>query len=186
MSDKKTYINPTNHTYFNLGGFDSGDILSHTLRLCASAYTPVDEYSIPTGEIAPVAGTPFDFTDAHVIGERIGADCEQLKLTGGYDHNFVIDGADGTLRPAAEAVCPDTGIVLDVYTTLPGIQFYAGNFLSGLAGREGKPMNYRSGFCLETQYFPDTPNRPEFPSCLFDAGEHAKSRTVYAFSVKTE
>lgn len=181
VSDKKTYINPTNHTYFNLGGFDSGDILSHTLRLNASRFTPVDKFSIPTGGTLPVEGTPMDFTAPHVIGERIDADFEQLHLTGGYDHNFCIDGADGTLREAASAECAATGVKMNVYTTLPGVQFYAGNFLSGGVGREGKPMNRRCGFCLETQYYPDTPNRPEFPSCLFGAGEHYRSETVYEF-----
>ena len=181
VSDKKTYINPTNHTYFNLGGFDSGDILSHTLRLNASRFTPVDQFSIPTGGTLPVEGTPMDFTAPHVIGERIDADFEQLHLTGGYDHNFCIDGADGTLREAASAECAATGVKMNVYTTLPGVQFYAGNFLSGGVGREGKPMNRRCGFCLETQYYPDTPNRPEFPSCLFGAGEHYRSETVYEF-----
>lgn len=184
VSDKKTYINPTNHIYFNLAGFDGGDILSHLLRLNASRFTPVDAHSIPLGGSAPVAGTPFDFRSETAIGARIDCADEQLGNTGGYDHNFCIDGWDGTLREAAAAFCPASGIALTVSTTLPGVQFYSGNFLKGARGKGDLPMEKRSGFCLETQYYPDTPNRPEFPSCLFGAGETYRSQTVFAFSVR--
>ena len=181
VSDKKTYINPTNHTYFNLGGFDSGDILSHKLTIHASRFTPVDKASIPSGELREVAGTPFDFRQQKPIGQDIEHPCEQLQNTGGYDHNFCIDGWNKQLREAAVAVCEETGISLVVSTDLPGIQFYAGNFLKGIIGKSGLPMNRRCGFCLETQYYPDTPHQPSFPSCLFDAGEEYRSQTVFAF-----
>ena len=185
-ADKDTYLNFTNHSYFNLNGYAAGSILSHSMTLFADEYTPVDANSIPTGGNLPVAGTPFDFTSAHSIGERIEAEHEQLRFTGGYDHNFCVRGEPGALRPAAEVLSKESGIVMRVETTLPGIQFYAGNFLSGIPGKAGVPMDKRTGFCLETQYYPDTPHRPEFPSCLFKAGEAYESETVYAFSVAEE
>ena len=180
-SDRKTYINPTNHTYFHLGGFGNGDILDHELMLFASAFTPVDKHSIPTGEIRSVKGTPFDFTTAKPIGKDIDVPCEQLQNTGGFDHNFCIDHWDGTMRTAAIVKCPATGITMTVSTDLPGIQFYAGNFLNGIPGKNGIPMNKRCGFCLETQYYPDTPHHASFPSCLFDAGEKAECETIFSF-----
>lgn len=183
VSDKKTYINPTNHIYFNLGGFDSGDILSQKLCIRASRFTPVDKWSLPTGGNAPVEGTPFDFRKMTAIGERIDTACEQLENTGGYDHNFCIDDFDGSLKEAARAFDEKSGIELTVSTTLPGVQFYAGNFLKGALGKGKKPIAYRGGFCLETQYYPDTPNHPEFPSCLFDAGEVYRSTTVFSFAI---
>ena len=183
-ADRDTYLNLTNHAYFNLDGYDSGDILSQTLSLNAGSFVPVDALSIPTGEIKAVENTPFDFRAAKKIGTDIEADCEQLRLTGGFDHNFCIDGWDGTLRECACAEAVSGGVKMNVYTTLPGVQFYAGNFLNGTAGKGGKPMNKRSGFCLETQYFPDTPHNAAFPSCLFKAGEHYTSETVYSFSVQ--
>ncbi len=183
-STRKTYLNLTNHAYFDLEGFDHGTVLDHSLQLMADRFTAVDALSIPTGENLPVAGTPFDFTSPRVIGERIDDDDEQLRMTGGYDHNFCITGWDGSLRLCAAAAAPESGIRMNVYTTLPGVQFYAGNFLSGTPGKNGVPMNRRSGFCLETQYYPDTPHREAFPSCLFAAGDHYTSQTVYAFSAE--
>ncbi|MCR5041604.1 MAG: galactose mutarotase [Clostridia bacterium] len=179
-TDRPAPLNLTNHTYFNLAG--GGDILSHELKLNCSAFTPVDELSIPTGEIRAVAGTPFDFTAGKPIGADIEADDEQLAFTGGFDHNFVIDGADGSLRPCATASCAESGISLTVATTLPAVQFYAGNFLAGAEGKGGRPMNKRSGFCLETQFYPDSPNKPDFPSCIFGPDRPYESVTEFRFS----
>lgn len=184
VSDKKTVINLTNHAYFNLGGYDSGSILNHRITLNASKFTPVDGFSIPTGEIADVENTPFDLRNANRIGKLIDADCDQLNYTGGYDHNFCIDGYDGSVIKAAEVTDPESGRMLEVLTDLPGVQFYAGNFLKGVIGKSGVPMIKRSGFCLETQFYPDTPNHRNFPQCTFDAGEIFKSTTIFRFSAK--
>ena len=181
VSDKKTVINLTNHAYFNLGGYDSGTILEHEISINASHFTPVDKFSIPTGEIKSVEGTVFDLRKPVKIGENIDDSCEQMSFTGGYDHNFCIDGYDMTLKKAADVKDPATGRRLKVYTTLPGIQFYAGNFLKGAKGKSSKPINKRSGFCLETQFYPDTPNKPDFPQCTFEAGEVFTCETVYKF-----
>lgn len=185
-SDKKTPISLTNHAYFNLNGYQSETILDHFLQLDCSAFTPVDAFSIPTGEIAGVDGTAFDFRTAKKIGADIDNAEEQLQLTGGYDHNFVIDNADGTLRRCAYAFASDSGIALYVYTTLPGVQFYAGNFLEGEAGKDNLPMQKRSGFCLETQYYPDSPNKPQFPSCYVEACTEVQSETVFTFETIKE
>lgn len=180
VSSKKTVLNPTNHAYFNLAGYQSDSILEHKLMINAHSFTPVDCDSIPTGELRSVEGTPFDFTQALPIGLNIDADCEQLKFTGGYDHNFCIDGYDGLeLQLAAVVTEAQSGRRLTVKTNLPGVQFYAGNFLKGTKGKGGIPMEYRSGFCLETQFYPDSPNHANFPSCVFDAGEVYESRTQY-------
>lgn len=180
-SDKNTIINMTNHTYFNLAGHNKGRIYDHVLELSASAYTPVIPGAIPTGEIAAVAGTPFDFTKAKRVGDEIEADNEQLKLTGGYDHNWVIDDADGMLKEFAVVTEPVSGRVLRAYTDLPGVQFYAGNFITMQEGKEGAEYGPRSGLCLETQYFPDTANKPEFPSAVFGPDRTYKSTTIYKF-----
>lgn len=180
--DKDTPCSLTNHTYFNLSGHDSGSVEGQYIKLYASRYTPTAPGSIPTGEIAPVDGTPMDLRTAQPIGARIGDPFEQLTLAGGYDHNWVIDGWDRALRPAALAWSPETGISMEVSTTLPGVQFYTGNYLDGCpVGKGGAVYAARCGFCLETQFFPDTPNQPSFPSCVLRAGEDYNSRTVYRF-----
>ena len=180
VSDKKTVINMTNHSYFNLAG--KGDILGHWLTINADKFTPTDEFSIPSGELRNVEGTAFDFREAKPIGRDIGTDDIQLKQCGGYDHNYCINDGDG---PVAAAWDPESGRMMEVFTDLPGIQLYTGNFLDGTKpGKGGVPMIKHAGFCLETQYYPNTPNMPEFPQCTFDAGEKFESCTVYRFSVK--
>ncbi len=181
-SDKDTVCNLTNHSYFNLSGHDSGSVEGQYIWLNASRYTPAAPGSIPTGEIAPVEGTPMDLRRARPIGEHIDDPFDQLAMAGGYDHNWVIDGWDGLFRLAANARSPDTGIAMEVSTTLPGVQFYAGNYLDGCpAGKGGAPYGKRHGFCLETQFFPDSPNKPGFPSCVLKAGEEYRSTTVFRF-----
>lgn len=181
ISDKKTVINPTNHTYFNIDGHKSGSIEGHTLQLKASAYTPVVAGAIPTGEIASVKGTPMDFTEAKVVGKEIDADFEQLKLTGGYDHNWVIDGWDGSLREFATVTGAVSGRKMVCYTTLPGVQFYAGNYIEPENGKDSAQYDFRNALCLETQYYPNSVNTPEFPSCIYGEGREYDSITVYKF-----
>lgn len=180
-SDKKTVLNPTNHSYFNLRGQDGGSIENHVLWLKASRYTPVAAGSIPTGEIASVKGTPMDFTAPKEIGQEIGADFEQLKLGSGYDHNWVIDGADGQLQLVAKVAAAGTSRVMKVYTTLPGIQFYAGNLIGEQDGKLGTKYHNRCGFALETQYFPDSINKENFPDAVFGPERQYISSTVYQF-----
>ena len=181
-TDKDTVLNLTNHTYFNLNGADT--ILDHTMQLAASNYTPTDAGLMPTGEVAPVGGTALDFLAPTRIGDRIDSDFEAMKLAGGYDHNFVVDGTPGTLRLAARVVEHTTGRMLETFTTEPAVQFYSGNFLNGpLTGKDGKVMGKRAGLCLETQHYPDSPNQPNFPSTVLRPGETYDATTVYKLSV---
>ncbi len=182
-SDKKTVLNLTNHTYFNLDGHGSGNIEAHELWLGASKFTPADSGSIPTGEIAAVAGTPMDFTEAKAVGRDIVADFEQIRFGGGYDHNWVIDGwkDNGEMIHFATVKAPKSGRVMKAYTDLPGVQFYAGNFIAKQTGKGGAGYSSRSGLCLETQYYPDSANKPEFPSCIFGEGREYSSETIYRF-----
>jgi aldose 1-epimerase len=185
-TDKKTVINMTNHSYFNLNGNPDEPITNHLLIINADNYTPVDSTYMTTGEILPVEGTPMDFTKGKIVGQEINNfDFEQLKNGNGYDHNWVLNTACNDSLPATKLFSPNTGISLTVYTDEPGIQVYSGNFLDGtLTGKGGKVYQQRTGICLETQHYPDSPNKPEWPSVILEPGQTYHSHCVFAFGVE--
>lgn len=185
VTDKATVVNLTHHSYFNLSGNVKKDILDHRLKIEAEQFVPIDETQIPSGELRPVEGTPFDFSEARAIGARINEADEQLKNGLGYDHCWVLKGKKGEMKKAASIFEADSGRYMEVVTSEPGMQFYSGNFLDGtIVGKEGKSYEQRSGLCLETEHFPDAPNQPAFPSVVLKPGESYQSKTIYRFSVK--
>lgn len=179
VTDRDTIINMTNHTYFNLNGHDSAEIYDELLWMKAAFYTPVRKGAIPTGDIAPVAGTPMDFTTAKAVGADIHSDFEQIQLVGGYDHNWVVDGWDKTVQLIARVEDKKSGIIMDTYTDLPGVQFYAGNFIGQEKGKGGVVYGPRKGLCLETQYYPNSANEDNFPRPLYGKGQEYDTTTIY-------
>ncbi len=185
VTDKATPINLTHHSYFNLAGHDAGDILSHEVMINADNFTPTDKDLIPIGQIWAVEGTPMDFRTPTEIGARINSSYEQIKFGGGYDHNWVLNNKDGQFALAATFYEKTSGRFMEVLTTEPGMQFYTGNFLDGSnVGKGGAVYKHRNAFCAETQHFPDSPNKPEFPSCILRPGQTYKQVTAYRFSAK--
>ncbi|WP_411826093.1 aldose epimerase family protein [Luteolibacter sp. AS25] len=184
-TDRKTVCNLSDHIYWNLSGSAEDNVLEHELMLFSDKFTPLNDTAVPTGEIRKVEGSAFDFRKPKKIGAGIESEDEQIVLAEGYDHNFIVRGEVGCLRPAARAHDPESGRVLEVFTTDPGVQFYTGNFLDeSVIGKCGKPYGRRRGFCLESQYFPDSVNRPEFLAAILRPGEKYKKTTVYRFSAK--
>lgn len=180
VTDAPTVLNFTNHSYFNLNGHDSGDILGHTLQLDAKCFTEGGAGTLPTGRILPVRGTPMDFTEEKAVGRDIGAEYEQLRLCGGYDHNYILGGTAGVLRRVATLSGDKSGISMECYTTQPAIQLYTGNFVDS-EGKNGAHYAHRSGLCLETQHYPCSPNFPDFPSTVLRPGEKYRETTIYKF-----
>jgi aldose 1-epimerase len=186
QTDRKTVLNLTNHSYFDLSGQGNGNVVDHVVTIHADRFTPVDQNLIPTGELKSVEGTPFDFRQPTRIGERIDEKNEQLKLGIGYDHNFVLNRTGDGLTLAARAAEPNSGRVLEVFTTQPGLQFYTGNHLDGsVQGKGGVTYGFRTGFCLETQHFPDSPNHPEFPSTELAPGQEYRATTLFRFGIES-
>lgn len=183
-TDAPTIVNLTQHSYFNLAGEGRGDVRDHVLAIDADSFTPLGADLIPLGTIVPVEGTPLDFRRAHRVGERLDGNDEQLRIAGGYDHNFVLRGSHGRLARAAQLRDPSSGRVMEVWTVEPGMQLYSGNFLDGSRGKSAHAYGPRAGLCLETQHFPDAPNQPQFPSTVLRPGEVMRSRTEFRFSVQ--